>query len=194
MSGSRKIVDQYIRPSGIVVTVWNDGSSSEQYPDSLVVRTFDVANAENGYYGTPIYDPLYSQQELARLGCSSGWEADVAHSQGCDPTGLDQHAKGAKLDAGKLRWHLLPMSVIEGVVRIMTFGAEKYTEDGWKEVPQGIDRYFSAMMRHWAAIKKGETTDPESGLPHYYHFMCNAMFLTWFLEQADQKEYDQDDA
>lgn len=191
MSGSRKEISRYFTPAGEEMVVYSDGSSATMR--SGVVMDFSISPGP--YPGEPVMDPLakpytYKASELGRIGCSEGWNGPT---EVLDPTGLGQHEKGAKMDGGKLRWHLLPLSTIEGVVRIMTFGAEKYTEDGWKDVPQAKERYFSAMMRHWLAIQKGETTDPESGMPHYYHFLCNAVFLTWFLEQDDQKEYDQDD-
>lgn len=100
-----------------------------------------------------------------------------------DPNGLDQHTPGAKVDAGKTMWNLLPLDVVEGVAKVMTFGATKYTVDGWKEVPQAKERYFSAMMRHWMAMQRGEYVDPDSGLPHWMHFCTNATFLGHFFNE-----------
>lgn len=97
-----------------------------------------------------------------------------------DPNGIDQHAPGAKLDAGKDRWSLLPWNVIRGVVKIMTFGAAKYSDNGWKSVPNAKERYFSALMRHKIEMDAGIHLDPESGLPHWAHFCCNAIFLGYF--------------
>lgn len=102
-----------------------------------------------------------------------------------DPTGKNQHEAGAKLDAGKTKWHLMPWKIIEGVAKVMTFGAAKYSADGWKAVPQAKQRYFSAMMRHWMLMEDGEYTDPDSGLPHWAHFCCNAVFLGYFALQAE---------
>lgn len=97
-----------------------------------------------------------------------------------DPNGIDAHAPGAKLDFGKNKWYLLPWKVIEGVTAVMTFGANKYSENGWQDVPQAKERYFAAMMRHWMLMNDGEYTDPDSGLPHWAHFCCNAVFLGYF--------------
>jgi hypothetical protein len=104
-----------------------------------------------------------------------------------DPTGKAANEPGAKLDAGKPKWYLLPWKVIEGVVKIMTFGAAKYTENGWKSVPQAKERYFSAMLRHKMLMDSGEYLDPESGLPHWAHFCCNAIFLGHFYRKEDDK-------
>ncbi len=100
-----------------------------------------------------------------------------------DPNGVNQHTSGAKLDVGKNKWHLLPLLVIEGAVEALTFGAAKYTDSGWKNVPDGENRYFSAMMRHYLAIKKGEHIDPDSGLAHWKHFLCSAIFMCYFFSK-----------
>ena len=84
-----------------------------------------------------------------------------------------------KYDTGKTMWHLLPLDVIEGIAKVMTFGADKYSEDGWKNTDLGISRCYSAMMRHYMAMQSGEHIDPESGLPHAYHFATNAMFIAY---------------
>lgn len=102
-----------------------------------------------------------------------------------DPHGLDQHAPGAKLDGGKVRWDLLDIEAIEGLATVLTYGAEKYTENGWKEVPEAKKRYFSAMMRHYKAMLEGEECDSESGLPHRHHFLTNAMFLCHFYGKEE---------
>lgn len=108
-----------------------------------------------------------------------------------DPNGIEQHKPGAKLDAGKTRWSLLPLGVIEGVAKVMTFGANKYSEGGWKEVPEARERYFSALMRHWVAMTENdEYYDLESGLPHWAHFCCNAVFLGHFLMKNKSKPKD----
>lgn len=89
-----------------------------------------------------------------------------------------------KFDGDKTKWYLLPWEIIQGIAEVMTFGANKYTEQGWKKVPNAKDRYFAALMRHWGLMNgvgvKKEYTDPDSGLPHWAHFCCNAVFLSYF--------------
>lgn len=86
---------------------------------------------------------------------------------------------GLKYDTGKLRWDLLPLDCIEDVVKILTFGSEKYGPNNWQQVEDAEDRYFAALMRHLAASRTGEKTDPESGLSHLSHVACNIVFLMW---------------
>ena len=87
--------------------------------------------------------------------------------------------EGKKYDTGKLRWDLLQYDCIEDVVKILTFGAEKYGPNNWQGVEPFEDRYFAALMRHLVAFRKGEKIDPESGLSHLAHAMCNVIFLSW---------------
>ena len=71
-----------------------------------------------------------------------------------DPNGIDQHQPGSKLDALKPR----PALVLGGfsqalmaVTHVGTYGAIKYTPDGWRFVPEGRQRYSEAMLRHLAS-------------------------------------------
>lgn len=82
----------------------------------------------------------------------------------------------AKADAGKPRYTLVPVSLIEAVAAVRMFGCSKYHDpDNWRKVePQ---RYRDALYRHWMYYLKGEECDQESGLPHLWHLACNAAFL-----------------
>lgn len=86
----------------------------------------------------------------------------------------------AKHDLGKLRWDCLPWPAVEQVVRVLTFGADKYSAWSWPSVPDARRRYFAALVRHAVAWLRGERLDPESGLPHLAHLACNALFLLSF--------------
>jgi len=88
---------------------------------------------------------------------------------------------GMKFDGGKPRWSLLMEGMskaLEGVAKVLTFGANKYAAHSWRTVPEGKERYRDALYRHLAAIEQGEELDPESGLRHWDHVICNALFLS----------------
>lgn len=85
--------------------------------------------------------------------------------------------EGRKFDSGKPEYGLLPPIILEEIVKVMTFGAQKYARDNWKYVEDGERRYFDALQRHVWAWKRGETYDPESGLHHLAHAGCCLMFL-----------------
>lgn len=94
-----------------------------------------------------------------------------------DPTGADQHTPGAKLDGGKLRPALVLggfSAAVEAMVKVGSDGARKYTDNGWKTVPNGKARYEDALLRHLLAHLRGEVIDEESGSPHIIHCMWNA--------------------
>jgi hypothetical protein len=96
-----------------------------------------------------------------------------------DPTGRNPHDPGAKLDAGKVSiWRggldYFPRA-IEKVAEISTFGARKYAWKGWESVPEGVERYSDALVRHLVAESKGEVLDPDSGLLHAAHAAWNAL-------------------
>lgn len=91
---------------------------------------------------------------------------------------------GIKHDGEKPRWDLLPLSTLEGAVRVLTFGAGKYSPDNWTHVPDPVRRYYAAMMRHLTAWQSGELVDPETGERHLDHAICCLLFLRWHDERA----------
>lgn len=95
-----------------------------------------------------------------------------------DPNGLDQHSPGAKVDAGKLRAGLVLggfSRALQAVAAVGTFGANKYTDNGWMSVPNGQARYTDALFRHLLTEAAGEALDPESNLHHAAHAAWNAL-------------------
>lgn len=95
-----------------------------------------------------------------------------------DPNGKNPHDGGAKLDAGKNRLGLVLggfARALTEVGRVGTYGAGKYTEDGWITVPDGDARYTDAMLRHLLAEMRGEDVDPDTGLLHAAHTAWNAL-------------------
>ena len=162
-----------------------------------------------------------------------------------DPSGLDPHTPGAKLDAGKPRPALVlgafalaltnatcvwikgslpntdptvhrklddlvslaartragsgvhdhiheeladdPVAKLLAVVDVGTYGAAKYSPDGWLGVPDGKRRYAEAAVRHRLKELAGEELDPESGLPHAAHYLWNLLaYQTLYLQETDQ--------
>lgn len=85
---------------------------------------------------------------------------------------------GAKLDAGKNRLGLVLCGfarALQEVGRVGTHGANKYTDNGWLELPDGERRYTDAMLRHLMREATGEERDPDSGLHHAAHAAWNAL-------------------
>lgn len=108
-----------------------------------------------------------------------------------DPTGKGQHQPGAKLDAGKLRPSLVLggfAHALKAVVKVGTDGANKYTDNGWREVPNGFARYSDAKARHALAFDTGETHDRDTGSLHLAHEAWNALARLELYLQANPEE------
>lgn len=99
-------------------------------------------------------------------------------SMEADPHGVEQHAPGAKLDAGKNRIAMVLEQFARAlweIGRVGTYGANKYTDGGWQHVQNGIQRYDDAYMRHWLKEKMGEEFDPDTEILHAAHCAWNAL-------------------
>lgn len=95
-----------------------------------------------------------------------------------DPSGKSPHEAGAKLDAGKRRDGLVLLGfsrALAAVSAVGSYGANKYTDNGWMSVPNGQARYTDAMLRHLLSEASGELTDKDTGLLHAAHGAWNAL-------------------
>ena len=81
-----------------------------------------------------------------------------------------------KDDAEKPRMDLIPPESIEGMARVLTFGAAKYGDRNW-ESGMAWGRCFAAAMRHLWAWWGGQDRDPETGFSHLDHVLCCVAFL-----------------
>lgn len=122
---------------------------------------------------------LYLQEdETAQSWNTSYFEPVLDEEAPRDPNGIDQHAPGAKLDAGKLRPDMVLggfVNALACVARVGTDGAAKYSDGGWREVPNGFARYGEAELRHRMRRQAGEVLDPESNSLHLAHEAWNAL-------------------
>lgn len=104
---------------------------------------------------------------------------ETRHALEVDPVfGGNLNIPGAKADGAKIR----PALVLGGFARALrevskvgTFGAVKYTDNGWMEVPNGVERYDDAKMRHWLDEKAGVAVDKDTLLVHAAHEAWNAL-------------------
>lgn len=103
----------------------------------------------------------------------------VADSKEFDPLGYKPHEPGAKLDAGKPSVrrgfiNYFPRAIL-AVAAVSDHGQKKYTWGGWKEVPDGINRYGDAELRHMCYEAMGQKIDLDSDALHAAHEAWNAM-------------------
>ncbi len=94
---------------------------------------------------------------------------------------------GLKYDHDKPMYNLIPALAIDELAKVLTFGANKYAPNSWKNVNNGLERYRAALLRHTFAIQSGELYDEESGIAHSAHAMCCAAFIVE-LEKAENGE------
>lgn len=107
-----------------------------------------------------------------------------------DPNGKSPHEAGAKVDAGKVEMTLITGGMARAlyeVAKIGTFGANKYSRDGWISVPDGFRRYEDAQQRHASSRHRGETLDADSKELHLAHEAWNALAkLDLFLREQER--------
>jgi hypothetical protein len=85
---------------------------------------------------------------------------------------------GIKHDDGKPRFDLIPPEAEKLLVDVITWGAQEYGDNNWRDLEDPAARYVAALLRHVSAWRRGAKIDPKTGLPHLAHVACNAMFLT----------------
>jgi len=115
-----------------------------------------------------------------------------------------------RYNENKPQWSLVDFDSLEPLVRVLKYGAHKYSifidkdgkeilgaditleeaklmncvssgKENWK---LGFDnnKLLESLARHLFALMKGEINDPESGLPHIGHLLCNGMFYSYHNE------------
>ena len=118
--------------------------------------------------------------------------------------------KALRYNQGKPKWSLVHFQSLEPLVRVLEYGAHKYTiytneigddlkgsevtpeqvklwglkikSSGVENWKKGLDQkeILDSLTRHLFALISGEENDPESGLPHMGHIMCNALFYQYY--------------
>lgn len=94
----------------------------------------------------------------------------------------------------KLRMDLIEPNFITELAKVMSYGAEKYAPNSWRDIENPMDSYYAACMRHLMSYRSGEKTDSESGINHLSHAAINIMFMLYaenktFLCKICKKNY-----
>ena len=93
-----------------------------------------------------------------------------------------------KDDVGKPRVDLIEPDFILGLGEVLAFGAEKYSDAGWKDIENKHDREYASAMRHLLKWRKGEQKDEESGKNHLLHAAYNLMVLYYDDLQKEKNQ------
>ena len=100
------------------------------------------------------------------------------------PTGdLNSDAKGsgARKNAGKAMFSLVPMHLLAGVARVLNGGLFKYAEWNWA-AGMVWSACFNCAMRHMFKFYYArEELDTETQEHHLDHAICNLLFLKHYL-------------
>lgn len=110
--------------------------------------------------------------------CPQGFDQPSHHDRNNpDAWAKPKYASGfTKHDHGKPRHSLIPPMAEREMAKVLTFGAQKYSEDNWRKVDDP-SRYVDAAMRHINDYRTGKWSDDESGLHHLAHAMCCLAFV-----------------
>lgn len=133
---------------------------------------------------------------------SEGWTSDDINNTLIKQKGIDDHMRsksqvdtqdndipnmttnwdkrrrdvpGVKYDNDKPRYSLMPQDALHEVVKVLTYGAKKYSDDNWKKVPDLQRRYKDAAGRHEYQGNSNDF-DEETGLYHLAHKICCDIF------------------
>jgi len=89
--------------------------------------------------------------------------------------------QGLRFNQNKPKWSLVPQSALLPMVQVLEFGAEKYAPYNWMKGLSVIE-ICESLKRHLDKFMEGENVDDESKLSHIGHIQCNALFLSWMME------------
>lgn len=83
-----------------------------------------------------------------------------------------ENMKGEKFDTKKTRYDLIPVKALEEVAKVLTHGADKYSDNNWRQVEDAHKRYTAAAMRHGELYREG------------YLRTMNHIYITLLIEYA----------
>lgn len=120
---------------------------------------------------------------------NSTWIKDINAKTG--------NGNGLRFNKGKLRYDLVHPRAHEDMVKVLTYGAEKYTvlDDEGNVVNNGANNWrngfswksvIASLKRHVSAIELGEDYDDDTGMLHIAHAACNVHFLNAFYYDFPQ--------
>ena len=179
-----EIGKKYVRRDGIVVEA--------KAPQDSMVTACVYVGLENEATAEALAHAYSNTGRIYDESSTRAMPFDLVADAEADPNGLHPNSPGAKLDAGKVR----PSLVLGGFARALwevskvgTYGATKYTDNGWMEVVDGDKRYDDAKMRHWLKEKMGEKCDKDTNLTHLAHEAWNALArLDLYIRETENEQ------
>lgn len=135
--------------------------------------------------GDPVYPPFGPGMQPVPAGPQVVMtpELEKQMKDAVDKFNDKQLKEATKFDGGKTNWSLFPWDAAEEIIKVLEFGAGKYSPWNWAE--NGgfkFSRLFNSSMRHFIAwFWRKEDNDPETGISHLAHLGCNVLFLLHYV-------------
>lgn len=107
------------------------------------------------------------------------------------PNEEQKRGQGLRYNTGKLRYDLIHPLAEKGLVDVLTYGANKYSEKNWC-AGMKWSTVIASAKRHLAALERGEDFDPETSRLHVDHLQCNAHFLSAYYSiypEGDDRDH-----
>ncbi len=196
-----KPIQAKVRPQVYVKYKYKDGSVDsvtfdDEYPlEESVFDTFRLHARVNFREVEDILDATYTDLSNSTTSIKASILTAFDDYKG-KPTKILTKAKpelkeATKKDDGKLDWSLVPFEGLEEMVRVLEFGASKYSRGNFMS-DGGMEhrRILNAACRHLFAYMKGEDIDPETGYSHIAALQCNALFLGVY--RTDLEKFNKD--
>lgn len=113
------------------------------------------------------------------MGIGGDLKTDYEAQHGVGDVNSDEKGSGARYNSGKPDLSLIPLCTLQDEAKVWEYGKKKYAAWNWTK---GMDWSIplACALRHLSAWQRGEENDPESGLPHLAHAMCNLRMLTLY--------------
>lgn len=125
--------------------------------------------------------PCYIKQQATNPRTTPYHYRSIARAKTKMAVEAPEKPRAERYNTGKADYSLLPLHLLEGTVRVLERGSEKYSAWNWaKGMPWSTP--YACAMRHLAAWYKGETNDAETGENHIDHAICNLLMLKHFAE------------
>jgi len=164
--------------SGMVKPVWDYRSRSSVFLGDIYQVRGTVTDAHMGPGGDDNFFVVEAHGvEDWAWPQPKGQYLDMYSEEGY--VSLIQDGDAKKYDDGKPPVDLIPSDVLVEVARVLAHGAIKYDRDNWRK-GMNWSRPYAATLRHVYASLCGEDIDPDSGLDHIDHALCELMFLRWY--------------
>lgn len=78
-------------------------------------------------------------------------------------------------------------NAMKGIIAVHLYGAQKYSEDGYKDLPD--EQFLDAAYRHLEDIAKGNLRDIESQEHHISHALWNIAVLAERIAKRDTRQF-----